>query len=859
MATPSSPTPSSGAKPAYFTDPKKGEVNELRLLLRTVNTEKDPKKKQDVIKRVIAYMTLGIDVSPLFSEMVLCVESRDLVVKKMVYLYLTSYAQEHPDMALMCVNTVHRDCNDIDPMVRGLALRSLCSLRLPSMSEYMCDPIRKSLSDPNAYVRKTAVMGVLKLFNLQPDMVKDSNLVDQLYAMIEDPDGGVSANCIMVLNEVLLNSKDGAGGSGLVLNQPLVHHLLGRLNDFNEWGLHHVLELLVRYEPYDEQEVFSVMNLLDPVLRTSNSAVVLATIKAFLHLTKAMPHVHRQLFERVKAPVLTLLGQGGSQGGGGSEVVYCMLKHTQLLVQRCPGIFDDDYKQFFTKYSEPLHVKYLKVDLLAELTNAGNAAAVLEELAEYVSEVDAELARRAIRAIGKVAARLPAGLEQGPVDRLVELLDLSQGGYVQAECLLVLKDLLRKFPARRHSLLPRLPRLVREVEEPLARAALLWSLGEFGTELPEAPYLLEPLVGGYEEEASAAVKLALLTCAVKLFFKRPPEVKPVLGKLLSVATSDAKQPDVRDRALLYYRLLKHDTDACQRVVALSSHRADLSRLEGPGFAEATSSQVQDALFAEFNTLSVVYGKLQRTFIAPDKRSRESASGSSGSSASTSSNGGVSSAAVGSNEAAAAAVVESASSTPHEDSAQFSDVGAATYGAPVDLLGTGVDLLGGLSVDEPAPAMTSSLLPSSSLALAPAASISGERFQELWAEWSEAPDGSSVKQCINCGAGCATATAEVVDVHLAQHKVFTMASGDLPDSVKLFLYAQRQPVNGGAATGESGIFLCECTLTPSTRAASAVVKAAPRDAAEIPAFWGIVQASLEALPAPTSGSVASLLG
>ena len=82
-----------------------------------MNTEKDPKRKQDVIKRVIAYMTLGIDVSPVFGEMMVCVETRDLVIKKMVYLYLTTYAQEHPEMALMCINTLHRDCNDSDPMV----------------------------------------------------------------------------------------------------------------------------------------------------------------------------------------------------------------------------------------------------------------------------------------------------------------------------------------------------------------------------------------------------------------------------------------------------------------------------------------------------------------------------------------------------------------------------------------------------------------------------------------------------------------------------------------------------------------------------------------------------------------------
>ena len=42
------------------------------------------------------------------------------------------------------------------------------------------------------------------------------------------------------------------------------------------------------------------------------------------------------------------------------------------------------------------------MDLLAELSNAQNCADILEELGEYVAEVDVELARRAIRAIGKV-------------------------------------------------------------------------------------------------------------------------------------------------------------------------------------------------------------------------------------------------------------------------------------------------------------------------------------------------------------------------------------------------------------------------------------------------------------------------
>ena len=95
------------------------------------------------------------------------------------------------------------------------------------------------------------------------------------------------------------------------------------------------------------------MNMLDPVLRTSNSGVVLATIKVFIQLTRHMSHLHTQLYERLKAPILTLLAAGSP------ELVFCLLKHTELLIHRCQGIFDEDYKQFYTKFSEPSHVKYV--------------------------------------------------------------------------------------------------------------------------------------------------------------------------------------------------------------------------------------------------------------------------------------------------------------------------------------------------------------------------------------------------------------------------------------------------------------------------------------------------------------------
>ena len=61
----------------------------------------------------------------------------DVVLKKMLYLYITTYAQHNPDLTLLTINLLTKDCKDQDPTIRGLALRSLCQLRLANLIEYI--------------------------------------------------------------------------------------------------------------------------------------------------------------------------------------------------------------------------------------------------------------------------------------------------------------------------------------------------------------------------------------------------------------------------------------------------------------------------------------------------------------------------------------------------------------------------------------------------------------------------------------------------------------------------------------------------------------------------------------------------
>ena len=611
---PGPPAPAKQGGTYFQPDSKKGEVNELRTLLRDPNVERDPKRKRDVIKKVIAYMTLGIDVSRLFTEMVMAIETRDLVVKKMVYHYLSNYAHEKPEMGLMCINTLQRDCVNEDPMVRGLALRSLCSLRLPSVLEYIEEPLRKSLTDGSPYVRKTGVIGILKVFHLDKDLITSGDWLDVLYDMLRDVDGSVVTNIIFALDEMMLEE------GGIAINTAIIHHLLGRLNDFNEWGLGAILRLVARYEPSSDEETFGIMNVLDPVLRTSNSGVVLEAIGCFVTLTEHLPELHQQVYERIKSPLLTLMAGGASGGGNNNfESLFVLLKHAELLVTRCREAFADEYRNFYIRYDEPSPVKHVKVRVLAELATEESADEILAELKEYARDaLEPELAKSAIRAVGSIAGRIRSKAPAG-CGLLVEFLELDGAGFVKAEALLVAKDVLRRYPERRQDVLPSLSRYLRELDEsaPQGRAAAIWIVGAWGDEILDAPYMLEPLIDNFAHENAVEIKLALLTAATRLFFKRPPEMQAMLGRLLHAALDDAANADVRDRALFYFRLLRRDVKTAKNILDARDPRQPIVG----AFAEETLA-LFDRLFDSFNTLAVVYGQTPDQFIANSKRPKD---------------------------------------------------------------------------------------------------------------------------------------------------------------------------------------------------------------------------------------------
>ena len=70
------------------------------------------------------------------------------------------------------------------------------------MVEYLIGPLQSALNDEDAYVRKTAVMCVAKVYESNPERVEESGLLKNLADMLLDGNGKVVSNAVVAISEI---------------------------------------------------------------------------------------------------------------------------------------------------------------------------------------------------------------------------------------------------------------------------------------------------------------------------------------------------------------------------------------------------------------------------------------------------------------------------------------------------------------------------------------------------------------------------------------------------------------------------------------------------------------------------------
>ncbi|XP_032671676.1 AP-3 complex subunit beta-2 isoform X2 [Odontomachus brunneus] len=557
--------PSSAGDADLATDPASGgffhsDYKKHEDLKEMLDSNKDG-LKLEAMKRIIGMVAKGRDASELFPAVVKNVVSKNIEVKKLVYVYLVRYAEGQQDLALLSISTFQRALKDPNQLIRASALRVLSSIRVPMIVPIVMLAIKDSASDMSPYVRKTAAHAIPKLYSLEPEQKEE--LISVLEKLLSDKTTLVVGSAVMAFEEVCPERID------------LIHKnyrkLCNLLVDVDEWGQVVIVNMLTRYartqfvnpntdnldedenRPFYDSDSDSsntkkpkftldpdhrlLLRNTKPLLQSRNASVVMAVSQLYHH---AAPR--SEVMTAAKALIRLLRGHREVQ----SVVLHCI---ASISITR-KGMFEPFLKSFFVRTSDPTHIKLLKLDILTNLATETSISVILREFQTYISSSDKEFVGASIQAIGRCASNIKE-VTDTCLNGLVSLLS-NRDEAIVAESVVVIKKLLQTQPNEHKDIIAHMAKLMDFITVPQARASILWLLGEYSDRVPKiAPDVLRKMAKSFVNEQDI-VKLQTLNLAVKLCLNNPTQTKPFCQYVFQLAKYDQNY-DIRDRA----RFLRH--------------------------------------------------------------------------------------------------------------------------------------------------------------------------------------------------------------------------------------------------------------------------------------------------------------
>ena len=538
----------------YFNDrnPEDSEIQE------SLNSMKISRQK-DAMKQIIASMTIGKDVSKLFPDVVKIIRTKNIELKKLVYLYLINYARIKPDLIFLAVASFHSDAKEGEtPLIRGLAVRTMGCIRVPEIVSYLCETLSWCIKDKDPYVRKTAALCVSKLYATSPTIVRENGFIDTLHECLNDDNPIVVANAMTALNEISTLS----GVVQLKIKSKNLKNILDSIPKANEWAQVQILNALILYNPKKSSHAEEVIEAVLPRLNHVNQSVVMSAIKVILKFMDLMDDINKvkNYCKKLTNSIMSILISY-------PEVQYVLLRSLHAIVIKRPMLLEKEFKYFYVQYNDPIYIKLEKVDILYKLSDKKNYEYIIKEFTSYaLTETNIELIQKSIKYIGYIGYRIESSLDLC-VSCISKIIDNKNEDAIP-ECIIVARDLMRKYKGTALNLIDKINlELIISLNDPNAKCAALYIIGEFCDQIPTSTEIVSIFVNSFANvEVNSKIKLQILNAAVKNFVTKPDESEELVKICLQKGVEESENPDVRDRAYIYWRLLELDPDIAKEMV-----------------------------------------------------------------------------------------------------------------------------------------------------------------------------------------------------------------------------------------------------------------------------------------------------
>lgn len=124
--------------------------------------------------------------------------------------------------------------------------------------------------------------------------------------------------------------------------------------------------------------------------------------------------------------------------------------------------------------------------------------------------------RKAVRSIGRLAIKVERAADTC-IESLLKLIE-TKVSYVVQEAVIVTKDIFRRYPGKYEGIIPSLCENLDALDEPEAKAAMVWILGQFANKIDNADELLDDLVYNFLDEPA---EVCILICFLPNLSEKP--------------------------------------------------------------------------------------------------------------------------------------------------------------------------------------------------------------------------------------------------------------------------------------------------------------------------------------------------
>ncbi|KAG7192509.1 uncharacterized protein KQ657_001604 [Scheffersomyces spartinae] len=523
------------------------KASELQVELeQAFKKSKTTTKVAVVMKKIVANIILNnLEMVRLMPEVVGLLSMDSFEIRKKCLQYLNAYAMMDPKLSSEAIPMLRRFLEEkLSPGLIIITLRTVSSIGNPDYVKLAISSIPRLLRNQDPMIRKAAVLAVGKVYQFDLKSVTRENLIDQLNLLLHDDNNFVVATALAVLGFITEQNNSLA----LQVDKEHAFKLVELLPKSNEWCQIYILNSLMLFVPQTHREALTLIEATIPSLQHENSSVVLNSLKVIVYLSNYVLDITNVVpgwSKKLGTSLVALLSNP-------PEIQFLVLRNAILLLLSKRNLVSLDVEQLFCHYDDPVYVKDTKLEIMYLLANESNISVVLPELEEYALDIDIQMARKAIRAFGNLAVKL-----ENAADHCMSVMaSLITNGvdYIVQESAIVVKNVVRKYPGKFDYVVQELLQHYDLIEESDAKISMVWIIGQYCSIIDNVDVVFNHYAKSFLDEP-VEVQLAIVTAVVKYYLIIPSKGEQVMIQVLKWATEDSGNPDLRDRAYIYWRLV----------------------------------------------------------------------------------------------------------------------------------------------------------------------------------------------------------------------------------------------------------------------------------------------------------------